>query len=105
MASELRKALAVFRAMLVEELGAEQGSELHRALLAATILMELRQRGWMVAVHNDYKQGGEHMTFWLMTKGNVAFKGEGANDMCALSELANHVVRYEDETRVRTEDA
>jgi hypothetical protein len=45
---------------------------------------DLRCDGWSVAVHNDYRQDGKDYTFWLLTKGNVAVKGEGRNDAEAL---------------------
>lgn len=31
---------------------------------------DLRAAGWSVAVHNDYQQGGERRTFWLLTNPN-----------------------------------
>ena len=42
-----------------------------------SLLKELRRRGWMVAVHNDYMQNGVLHTFWLFTKGGRCVKGEG----------------------------
>jgi len=32
-----------------------------------SMLRILRENGWMVGVHNDYRQGGKLMTFWLFT--------------------------------------
>lgn len=46
---------------------------------------DLRLRGWMVAVHNDYWQNGCRMTFWLFTRGSECVKGEGASDAEALN--------------------
>lgn len=51
------------------------------------MLWALREAGWRVAVHNDYRQDGEDKTFWLLTHANgVYIKGEGASDMDALME-------------------
>jgi len=47
----------------------------------------LRQAGWMVAVHNDYKVCGILHTFWLFTRGNKCVKGEGQTDSIALDEI------------------
>lgn len=48
---------------------------------------DIRARGWVVAVHNDYKVNGEPYTFWLFTKGNLCAKGEGKTDLAALNEV------------------
>jgi len=48
-------------------------------------LQRLRQSGWTVAVHNDYKLNGRFHTFWLFTKGGLAIKGEGESDEQALT--------------------
>lgn len=48
---------------------------------------DIRAKGWMVAVHNDYRQDGELCTFWLFTKGERAVKGEGKSDTAALNEI------------------
>jgi hypothetical protein len=50
---------------------------------------DLREAGWMVAVHNDYTLNGAQRTFWLLTNprtGNF-LKGEGASDAEALSQI------------------
>jgi hypothetical protein len=48
-------------------------------------LAALRKAGWVVAVHNDYRQGGMPMTFWLFTHSDGRWvKGEGATDHLAL---------------------
>jgi hypothetical protein len=50
-----------------------------------TDLELLRNRGWSVAVHNDYRLGGERFTFWLLTDGSGRYvKGEGRTDAEAL---------------------
>lgn len=54
------------------------------------LLKELREAGWMVAVHNDYRQDGAFMTFWLFTHPQGFFvKGEGADDMLALRQCVD----------------
>ncbi|ACL59098.1 hypothetical protein [Methylobacterium nodulans] len=58
----------------------------------------LRQKGLMVAVHNDYRLDGQTKTFWLMTWDTGqrdsfgrqiirSFKGEGATDAEALDQI------------------
>ena len=48
-------------------------------------LEALRDRGWMVAVHNDYRLSGKLMTFWLFTHPSGRWiKGEGETDAEAL---------------------
>ena len=57
------------------------------------LLKRMRDHGWMVAVHNDYRQGGEFHTFWLFTHENGYFlKGEGKTDVEALSEVVGKAV-------------
>jgi len=64
-------------------------------------LAELRQRGWVVAVHNDYKLQGNLHTFWLFTKGAYCAKGEGQSDEEALAQVLVQVQEIEaDEMRV-----
>lgn len=48
---------------------------------------DIRAGGWMVACHNDYRQDGKRMTFWLFTKGDRNVKGEGETDLIALNEV------------------
>lgn len=51
------------------------------------LLAELRAKGWMVAVHNDYRLDGEAHTFYLLTHPNGYWiKGEGNSDAEALQE-------------------
>ena len=54
-------------------------------------LEALREDGWTVAVHNDYRQNGKAKTFWLMVKGETALKGEGDTDDEALGQIARRV--------------
>lgn len=54
------------------------------------LLKALRDSGWRVAVHNDYRIDGEDHTFWLFTHSSGLFvKGEGKTDMDALNEVAH----------------
>jgi hypothetical protein len=49
---------------------------------------DLRARGLMVAVHNDYRLHGKNHTFWLFTDNDDrAYKGEGLTDADALNEV------------------
>ena len=45
-----------------------------------TLLADLRARGWNVAVHSDYKQDGEVMSYWLLVHPDGMWvEGSGAN--------------------------
>jgi hypothetical protein len=73
-----------------------------RAMLAensrSVALAHLRAAGWSVAVHSDYRQNGEHFTFWLFTHENRRWiKGEGRTDEEALQAAVNDSQR--DDTR------
>ena len=49
----------------------------------------MREAGWSVAVHNDYRLGERSMTFWLWTHPNGrSVKGEGQTDDEALAPAA-----------------
>ena len=50
-------------------------------------LVKLRAAGWMVAVHNDYRQHGRLLTFWLFVRNGIAVKGEGYTDAEALAQV------------------
>lgn len=51
------------------------------------LLAKIRYAGWSVAVHNDYRQAGEAMTFWLFTHPDGRWaKGEARTDPDALIE-------------------
>lgn len=56
---------------------------------------DLRDKGWMVAVHNDYRQDGKLHTFWCFTKGDLQTKGEGLSDAAALNEVRRRVAQLE----------
>lgn len=58
------------------------------------LLCQLREDGWRVAVHNDYRHGGVDFTFWLFTHENgIYVKGEGRSDMLALQTVAKEARR------------
>lgn len=52
---------------------------------------DLRAAGWTVAVHNDYRQDGQFHTFWIFTKDNLCYKGEGLSDAAALDQIRKQV--------------
>ncbi len=56
-------------------------------------LDRLRRSGWTVAVHNDYRFRDRPHTFWLMTRGTTALKGEGLSDLAALIQIAQQAQR------------
>lgn len=61
----------------------------------AAVLAELRERGYSVAVHNDYyiKDSKAWYTFWLFTHSDGHyFKGEGSTDHDALTQVMEQVV-------------
>jgi hypothetical protein len=51
-------------------------------------LRRMRSEGWTVAVHNDYRQNGQPMTFWLFTNEThgTFVKGEGPTDLAAVTD-------------------
>ena len=53
---------------------------------AVPALLRMRDAGWSVAVHNDYKLHGKAFTFWLFTRGVLFVKGEGRTDDDAIKE-------------------
>ena len=56
---------------------------------------DIRQKGWMVAVHNDYRLNGVFHTFWLFTKGSHSVKGEGLTDAEALDRVREAILALE----------
>jgi len=60
------------------------------------IVDTIRERGWAVAVHNDYRQDGLSYTFWLFTKGDRCAKGEGLTDYLALVQVLGVINALED---------
>ena len=62
-------------------------AEAREAKLREALVDDLRQQGWSVAVHNDYRQDGRYVTFWLLTRRNGHWiKGEGETDAQALNQ-------------------
>lgn len=51
-----------------------------------TALSRMRELGWLVAIHNDYVQGGKVHAFWLFTRraDGRFVKGEGVGDTAGL---------------------
>lgn len=60
---------------------------------------DIRAKGWMVAVHNDYKLNGVFNTFWLFTKDHngttIAVKGEGVSDSIALNKVRYQITKLD----------
>ena len=55
----------------------------------------IHARGWVVAIHNDYRQNGRLRTFWLWTCDEYAVKGEGDNNHAALDIVISEItIRY-----------
>lgn len=56
------------------------------------LLAFMRQQGWLVAVHNDYRHNGTY-TFWLFTnKESGRFvKGEAEDDLTAVQQCLDQV--------------
>jgi len=52
---------------------------------------DLRAAGWTVAVHNDYRLNNQFHTFWIFTKDNLCYKGEGLSDAEALDQIRKQV--------------
>ena len=60
------------------------------------VLKDLRKNGWMVAIHNDYRQDGKYYTFWLMTSNDGRYlKGESSmergGDISARNQIKNAI--------------
>jgi len=62
---------------------------------------DLREKGWLVAVHNDYVQNDIRMTFWLLTHSPTGrfVRGEGCTDEDAL-DLCRAQIEVIEEGRV-----
>lgn len=62
----------------------------------AAIRRRLRERGWMLAVANDYRLSGEWHVFYSFTHPDgIAAKGEGTSDLAALRLAEADVVATE----------
>lgn len=58
------------------------------------MLEALRGAGWTVAVHNDYRQGGHLMMFWLFTHPDGRWlKGEADSDRQAVIEIMSQAFK------------
>jgi hypothetical protein len=51
---------------------------------ACELCEALRQRGWMVASHNDYPKDGRIRTYWSFSRGDQFVDGDGDGDYEAL---------------------
>jgi hypothetical protein len=61
---------------------------------AAKLLTKIRDAGWSVAVHNDYRLNGAAHTFWLFTHPNGRYlKGEGKSDEMALASVHQSIAQ------------
>ena len=53
---------------------------------------DIREAGWNVAVHNDYRLDGEVFTFWLFTHPDGRWvRGEGKTDAEALRQVRSAI--------------
>lgn len=73
--------------LLKEAEASRDANAVRIAQLEAELPNDIRENGWAVAVHNDYRLDGETYTFWLFTKGGRAVKGEGRTDAEALNQI------------------
>lgn len=72
----------------------------------AAIRLRLRERGWMLAVANDYRLKGEWHVFYSFTHPDgIAAKGEGTSDLAALRLAEADVLATEDRLRSLKERA
>lgn len=74
--------------------------------MLADELEALREAGWSVAVHNDYRLLDAPHTFWLFTHANGRWiKGEGRTDTEALAEAQSALRASEHAEPVQVTDA
>lgn len=78
---------------LRNSVGERLRDQLMIALPPTDILQKLRDEGWMVGCHNDYRLDGQFHTFWLFTKDGRCVKGEGTSDYAALQEVAEQCLK------------
>lgn len=63
-------------------------------MILEEMLGNLRVAGWTVAVHNDYRQDGRLMTFWLFTHPDGSWlKGEAESDLQAVLEVMSQAFK------------
>lgn len=101
--SEVRALLSDFKVKWEKGFdGWQDGAEIEYRCAMRAAPHDLREAGWVVAVHNDYKIDGKPMTFWLVTKqvsGSpfpLCLKGEGATDLEALDQIRQHAFAKEE---------
>ena len=58
-------------------------------------LDSLRDRGWVIGCHNDYRQGGVLHTYYLFTNGDFKVQGEAVGDMMAIDQVEANIVALE----------
>jgi len=65
-----------------------------RDRLRASSPDDIRNLGWLVAIHNDYILEGRRMTFWLFTDYRTGrfIKGEGFTDVEALNVCRHQIL-------------
>ncbi len=64
-------------------------------------LDDLRAKGWMVAVHNDYRLNGKPYTFWLFTHPSGRWiKGEGETDAQAIADASSQIAQPTETQRI-----
>jgi len=73
------------------DLLAHERDTAREAPYAWRLLEGLRREGWVVAIHNDYRQGCRAFMFWLFTRGGKCFSGEGMTDREALEAVRKQV--------------
>jgi hypothetical protein len=77
-------------AQMTETISASVGIKVPDVLpINPNVADDLRAQGLMVAVHNDYRLGGVHHTFWLFVDEatGMSYKGEGLSDIEALNQV------------------
>lgn len=80
---------------LIEELMPEHEKLMQLLATGESTLERLRKKGWAVGCHNDYRQGGEKRTFWLLTNGDRCVTGEGRSDWLALAGVEIRIAALE----------
>jgi hypothetical protein len=72
----------------------DRASRISRRRSLTSMLRLLREAGWMVAVHNDYRQDGKFFTFWLFTHSSGRWlNGEAGSDEDAVWNVYSKLYR------------
>lgn len=72
--------------LIADILNLDRASRDSRKRSLTSMLRLLRENGWLVAVHNDYRQGKKLFTFWLFTNdAGYYLKGEAESDEDAVA--------------------